>query len=185
MNFSFGVKFPSLPWEGQKEEECFAPLMLKHKWNKHKSKFVHTSLPKLIFEKSAIYYANFWVFLFLMVFFIKTHLESCFWCCFNVLVMFYIISDDLTKNHEFSFFDLGAIIFINFQIKTHFVYHPKITFGIFKISPTVPQIFSSIFQTFSHIFQKFLITFNKPYFIFQMFIFTFQMEEKNWDLWFL
>ena len=60
-------------------------------------------LPELIFEKTQIYYANFRILYFSIIFIIKTHPKSSISTCFHVLVMFYMIPDDSGNFPKFSF----------------------------------------------------------------------------------
>ena len=60
-------------------------------------------LPELIFEKTQIYYANFRILYFSIIFIITTDPKSSISTCFHVLVMFYIISDDSGDFQKFSF----------------------------------------------------------------------------------
>ena len=60
-------------------------------------KFGCELLPELIFEKTQIYYANFRILYFSIIFIIITDPKSSISTCFHVLVMFYIIPDDSVK----------------------------------------------------------------------------------------
>ena len=66
-------------------------------------KFGYKLLPELIFEKTQIYYANFRILYFSIIFIIKTYPKSSISTCFHVLVMFYIIPDDSGNFPKFSF----------------------------------------------------------------------------------
>ena len=74
-------------------------------------KFGCELLPELIFEKTQIYYANFLILYFSIIFIIKTHPKSSISTCFHVLVMFYIIPDDSGHFPKFSFSEPGDQFF--------------------------------------------------------------------------
>ena len=81
-------------------------------------KFGCELLPELIFEKTQIYYANFQILYFSIIFSIKTYPKSSISTCFHVLVMFYIISDDSGNFQKFSFSESRGQFF---EVEKYFI----------------------------------------------------------------
>ena len=82
-------------------------------------KFGCVLLPELVFEKTNVYYANFWNLWFSIDLPIRNHPNSSRLTCFHVFLMFYIISDDFLNFWKFSFSELRRHHFWTFSEKFH------------------------------------------------------------------
>ena len=78
---------------------------------------VDALLPELVFEKTNVYYVNFWNLWFSIDLPIRNHPNSSLLTCFHVFLMFYIISDDFLNFWKFSFSELRRHHFWTFSEK--------------------------------------------------------------------
>ena len=80
-------------------------------------KFGSALLLELVFEKTHVYYANFWNLWFSIDLPIRNHPVSSLFTCFHVFVMFHIIPDEFLIFWKFWFSGHQRAIFLEFMPK--------------------------------------------------------------------
>ena len=89
---------------------------------------------ELVFEKTNVYYANFWNLWFSIDLPIRNHPVSSLFTCFHVFVMFHIIPDEFLIFWKFSFSGHRRAIFSQFMPKNNIWFEVDLEFEHRKIS---------------------------------------------------